>query len=862
MKKLFLNIVIAILTFSGALTQDYSNYNGCAEQDSLALVAFFHATGGPNWTTQTYAGDEYPLDLLKDDVKEYYINSYPNAGRGKWLIGPVKDWFGILLEKQQVKNTNDSIWRVIHLRPTIGRRENGNNNLQGHVPKEVGLLTALEWFKINGNSGLSDSELPGEIYHSTLLKIDIEKAFLSGDISNDFRNCTRLDYINLRYNNIDTIPALDFLTKEHLLNTFAKSGQPIWFYDTQLSYASLEPTVKHFRSISDNIIYEARNLKNVGTKQEVILEPGGTVTLTSNAAGEEGSYIFWNKDGTDIYTASGQKYTVNSVGSYTVRIKNDYIRENDDNQDYINCYTKPINVVNSPTTPVCEKIITSYSGKEIILEFDKYMAVPNTGQASEFMVKSGQTSRNVTNLVRTGRLKNKLILTLDEPVEKDSNVVVSYTQGTVVCKNGGEVNSFSNVSAVNYTREIPSIIKAETYANGECVILTFDKFIDKSSINKADFNVTVNGNSSFPIYKAKLIKGDYDDHISKKAELIFNEFLKADDIISVSYSQANLTGLYGGMPKSIINYPVENTVDSVQVDFVLSVIDGTENLENIVIKSDIRRRDITLVDDATMGDAAGGDNTWSYKFKSPQGTYNWEVYKRTLVYDTLQVNGDTVTLVVNEDASIDSLISSNVMLELNVNTSGNTGDTIFGYYNNTITFILDLDDYLTENPDLSADPYLMGIDEDWTEGIAMSELSTGSNMFIVNVEKRNTGDILNFNFRNGSKWENESALYRTHIVSGSDTITAGFSDYISSTFSTNSSGRIELYPNPATSFIHVFLQTDDTIENIEIIGISGNVIKKQFNTEIIHLDLLPQGLYCIKVVDSKQRIYYSKFLKL
>lgn len=860
MKKLFLNIVIAILTFSGALTQDYTNYNGCAEQDSIALVAFFHATDGPNWSTQTYAGDEYPLDLLKDDVKEYYINSYPNAGRGKWLVGPVKDWFGILLEKQPIGNTNDSVWRVIHLRPTIGRRDNGNNNLQGQIPKEVGLLTALQWFKINGNSGLAGSELPGEIYHSTLLKFDIEKAYLSGDISNEFRNCTQLNYINLRYNNIDTIPAFDFLTKEHLLNTFAKTAQPIWFYDTQLSYAAIEPTVKHFRSISDNIIYEARNLKNVGTKQEVILEPGKTVTLTSNAAGEEGSYIFWNKDGTDIYTATGQKYTVNSVGSYTVRIKNDYIRENDDNQDYINCYTKPINVVNSPIAPICEKIITSYSGKEIVLVFDKYMAVPTTGQAGEFLIKSGQDTRNATKIERSGRLKNKLILTLDAPVEKDSSVLVSYTQGTVVCKNGGEVNSFSDVSAINLTRAIPSIVKAETYVNGESVILTFDKFIDNSSINKADFNVTVNGNNSFPIYKAELIKGDYDDHISKKVELILNGFLKADDTISVSYSQANLTGLYSGMPKSISSYPVVNTVDSVQVDFVLSVIDGTENLDNIVVKSGIRRRDISLVDDASNGDAVSGDNIWSYKFRSPQGTYTWEVYKRTLSYDTLKTNGDTITLVVNEDASIDSLISSNVILNLNVNKLGNTGDSIFGYYNNTITFILNLNNYLSENPDLSADPYLMGIDEDWTEGIAMSELSTSSNMFLANVEKRNIGDELNFNFRNGSAWENESALYRTHVVTGNDTITAEFSDYISSTFNTITSGKIKLYPNPASSIINVLID-DESIESIEIIGISGNILKKQFNTNTINLDVIPQGLYCIKVIDSNQRIYYSKFLK-
>src|SRR5512135_25313 len=81
----------------------YDGYTKCAEQDSLALVAFYYATGGPNWRRTTdnafsisnlAGGDDYGAAYYQGG---YGWDWYPNAGTGKWLEGPVKDWFGVLL---------------------------------------------------------------------------------------------------------------------------------------------------------------------------------------------------------------------------------------------------------------------------------------------------------------------------------------------------------------------------------------------------------------------------------------------------------------------------------------------------------------------------------------------------------------------------------------------------------------------------------------------------------------------------------------------------------------------------------------------------------------------------------------------
>ena len=75
-------------------------------QDSLALVAFYHAAGGEDWRDRT-----------------------------GWLEEPVMGWHGVTLNEEG---------RVVHL-------EVLHNNLTGHLSSQLGRLTELEYLALTGN---------------------------------------------------------------------------------------------------------------------------------------------------------------------------------------------------------------------------------------------------------------------------------------------------------------------------------------------------------------------------------------------------------------------------------------------------------------------------------------------------------------------------------------------------------------------------------------------------------------------------------------------------------------------------------------------------------------------------------------
>src|SRR5690606_6778475 len=81
------------------------------EADSLALVALYNATDGPNWS--------------------YSYN---------WLTGPVATWYGVTVSDLRVRELN-----------LLG------NNLAGPLPPEIGALTALKYLI------LQDNEIPGAL---------------------------------------------------------------------------------------------------------------------------------------------------------------------------------------------------------------------------------------------------------------------------------------------------------------------------------------------------------------------------------------------------------------------------------------------------------------------------------------------------------------------------------------------------------------------------------------------------------------------------------------------------------------------------------------------------------------------------
>ena len=864
MNKKILYAIIALLFVVSVKAQDYSGYTNCAEQDSLALVAFYNATDGPNWLSNQ---DGFSKEDLSDDIDVYYNETYPNAGMGKWLEGPVKDWFGVLLEKQQVGNSSDSVWRVIHLRPTIARRSVGDNKLSGYIPREVGLLTALKWFKVNGNVGLKGSELPDEIYQPTLEAFDIEAASFKGIISSGFRKCTSLSYLNVRYNQLDSIPPLDFLSADQLL----KFNETMWFYDNQFSYATLEPTVTYFLSVGD-IEYEMRNQVDVGREKEIIVKPGETVTLTSNEAGKNGEYSYWKFNGSINYKIKkGQSCTISNIaasdtGAYSVIVANDYIRLNDANSTYNTTATKPIHVRFAPSTPALNQAATSYRGNEITLKFSKPMAVPSSSQKDEFTVTSGGKTIGIQSISRTGRLNDSYILRLESPVLIDEDVTVSYGQGSVTCANNGVLLSFSNHTVTNYTRVAPLEVKAKTRTDGSGIFITFDKYIDPATFVIGNFKV--NSATETSVASVILAEGEIDDNISKTIELILSEPLASTDDITVVYTHGSLTGLYSGAVQSFGPVAVENVTEENRQTVTFMIEDGTKSIGNIVLYG-VKSTPLSLYDDGTNGDEIAGDNTWSKTMQLTSGSYTWTVYARTTItaYDTIRTIGEdgTITLTLSPyEKNSDTLISSDEQLILDVTDNGFAGKTFYGYKNNRVVFILNAGNYAASYPDNAVVPYLMGIDDDWTTGIQMNEYqsTTSDYLYEASVEELKVGDVLYYNFKINDKWENSSPQQRTHTVAGNDTIYAYFGVITGIDKAVTDDSQFKIYPNPATTKLYVATPDNKNIKSIKVTNLSGHCVLLIENpSSPIDINQLNKGYYILTIFDENDNLYNKRFLK-
>jgi uncharacterized repeat protein (TIGR02059 family) len=860
-KKIILSVLIGCMTVV-VRAAGYNGYNGCAEQDSLALVAFYWATDGPNWTSNQ---DGFSINDLSDEVLTYHSTDYPHAGMGKWLEGPVKDWFGVLLEKQPIGNSTDSVWRVVHLRATVSRRSAGDNNLKGYVPKEVGLLTALKWFKVNGNTGLSNTELPDEIYHPTLLELDVEATYFSGIVSDAFKKCNKLEFINLRYNYFDSLPVLDFFTHAHLLDKFGTNGKSVFFYNNQLSYATIEPTVELFMSVSADIKYQARQLNNVGRAREIVVAPGQKITLSSNDAGKNGEYN-WYKKGMNTYV-TGNEYTINSVsasdtGNYTALLKNEYIRLNDENIDYINSFTKPIRVTFTPSAPLCTKLETSYQGKHIALKFSKPMSGPLPAQASEFNVMRNGSSMQVKGIVRTGRLRDILVLEMDKPIEKDDTLTLSYAPGTIVDENGGVLKAFDGRAVKNMVRAKPNLLKAITRTDGEGIILYFDRFIDPKSLVTGDFHV--HGTEGNSVAQITLRKGPLDPQISKEVELVMSDPLFDTDNITVTYKSGSLTGLYGAFCEPFSDLQVENTIVAKRTNVTLSVVDGTKKIKGILVKGDMKSLPFKLYDDGTHGDNIAGDHVWGITLPLTHGTYNWEVYNHIETgtrYDTIG-SGDTLILV-KKVIYQDSLISSGTPLNVKVGDVV-TGDTVFEYNNNALTFILNMKKFLQTNPGTEANPYLMGIGDDWTEGLALAALDPSNidSVYLVKVSGFRSGESVTFNFRNGTKWENSTPASRGHIVLGNDTIWAVFGHMPLGMEKESRNASLFIFPNPASTVLNIQLPEHAMVDKVTICNLLGqHILSFDGIHEGLDISHLAKGFYIIHVRDRSANVYKKQFLK-
>ena len=145
-------LFLAILSFFTPLTLNAQ----VLEQDSLALVAFYNSTGGPNWNDNS-----------------------------NWLTGPVSTWYGVTVEDNRVTELLTY-----------------SNNLIGVLPNGIGELNYLKKITLSNNPGLSGNIIEDIFNIDSLTWLAIGNCALSGTIPNSIGNCAGLKSISFRENNL------------------------------------------------------------------------------------------------------------------------------------------------------------------------------------------------------------------------------------------------------------------------------------------------------------------------------------------------------------------------------------------------------------------------------------------------------------------------------------------------------------------------------------------------------------------------------------------------------------------------------------------------------------------------------------
>lgn len=232
--------------------------------DSLALVAFYNSTNGPNWLART-----------------------------NWLTGPVNTWFGVTVNSNRVTQLSLAA-----------------NGLSGQLPGEIGNLSALTSMSLR-ESFLGNAIIPPEIGNLlNLTVLDLSQCNFNGVVPSEISSLLNLQTLMLQGNHFIDLPVLTSLP---LLTTLNISSNNFTFED-------IEPIV----GITGIIYAPQRNLTDL-LDVTVFARLGEQVVFSENTVGGSSNVYEWVKD--NVVISSGTKFTIPefaliNAGSYYFRITN------------------------------------------------------------------------------------------------------------------------------------------------------------------------------------------------------------------------------------------------------------------------------------------------------------------------------------------------------------------------------------------------------------------------------------------------------------------------------------------------------------------------------------------------------------
>ncbi len=176
-----------------------------------ALVAFYHATGGPGWKNDANWLSEAPVDQWYGVVTDYDGSVIGIILRENHLVGPVPPEVGALSDLEWLWLSGNQLTGSIP--PGLSDLSNltglllSDNQLSGQIPSWLGSFSDLEVLHLGGNQliGPIPSEL-GDLSH--LRQLEIGSNQLAGPIPPELGNLSHLARLRLTLNRLTgPIPA-------------------------------------------------------------------------------------------------------------------------------------------------------------------------------------------------------------------------------------------------------------------------------------------------------------------------------------------------------------------------------------------------------------------------------------------------------------------------------------------------------------------------------------------------------------------------------------------------------------------------------------------------------------------------------
>jgi len=310
-----------------------------ADAQTNALVAFYHATGGPNWTNNTNWLTSNPLDTwfgLDTDVNgNVNLISISNNNLVGELPSEIGDFPELKILRFMDNDISGQIPSTIGNLLSIEELRFDNNDLVGPIPPQIGNLTNLVTLEISDTQ--VSGPIPPEIMSCVnlrnliIFRTDIEGPIpsnidqlqnlenlllfqnpnLNGEIPSELGNIPSLTVLFMENNDFTgLIPeSLTNLPSIHNLNVQNNNlfGFIPDFTGTTIQFLSINGNRYAFGDIEPNFNFYFNNLNNFNySPQQMIFVPeavqaelGSTVVLEAGVSGVNNTYR-WTKNGVTI----------------------------------------------------------------------------------------------------------------------------------------------------------------------------------------------------------------------------------------------------------------------------------------------------------------------------------------------------------------------------------------------------------------------------------------------------------------------------------------------------------------------------------------------------------------------------------